>query len=231
MFEPILQDQPIEYLLNRKEGRNEPREKAWNVSPVLFFPPNASVDDYGQAGPHYERGKAYNVNYGYEGNCTYWIAVRYLILTGIILTECIGKAVDVFKKYKGRKSGGNFNGEYIGNTIQEGDILVFADDKSLSGDGHVIFVEKDFGDYFRNSEEAYSKKLCYRNKACIVYDLNKKDMITGRKISLRPQQPFSEILYGVIHTGDVFKNKDIDYKKLYEESQDKLERIKKIINA
>lgn len=229
MFEPILQDQPIDFAYKHSEYfRNTAREQAFGV-PVYFYPPNYNLNQYGTGGYYYTYGYNYNAHKGMKGNCVYWCGCRYAMLTNIFLKEVIGRAVDTWDKYSGRKSGGNFNNEFIGNKIQAGDMIVFADNLQKSGDGHIIFVEKVEGQTIYVSESAYSTKSIYEGKACITYTLNTNDMVCGRKITLRPKMPYQEIVYGVIHTGDVFKNKDIDYKKLYEEAQAKLDKIRGIL--
>lgn len=128
------------------------------------------------------------------------------MVSGIILKEVIGDAFKTYDKYKGRKDGGNFNGQYIGDTIQKGDMLIFAESISKPGSGHIVFVETD---ELNVSEGGYSRNKAYKDKACVTYKLDRSIMYTGRSISLRPQSPYSEILYGVIHTGDVFDKEEV----------------------
>ena len=227
-FEPILEDKPIEYAYNLpKIFRNTAREKAFG-SPVYFFPPNYTLEQFGCGGYHYQYGYPYDIKRGYKGNCTYWFGCRYLEVSGITLKEVIDSAKNIFKNYKGRKDGGLNSGMYIGETIQKGDGLVFADNLENTGDGHIVFVEDVEGNTLHISESAYSQKSVYEGKACIVYTLDKNKMVCGKSITLRPQLPYSEYLIGVIHTGDVF-DKEKDYKALYEEAQNKLNKIKEIL--
>lgn len=207
-FEPILNDMPISFAEQNKDYfRNKAREKAFG-SPVYFFPPNYTLEQYGCGGYHYEYGYPYELKRGYKGNCTYWCGCRYLQVSNILLKEVIGRAVDTYDKYTERKDGGNFNGQNIGATIQKGDMLVFADNLQKQGDGHIVFVE-DVNGYIANiSESAYSQKSVYEGKACITYTLDTRDLVCGRTITLRPQMPYNEILYGVIHTGDVFDKQE-----------------------
>lgn len=228
MFTPILKDQPIDFAFKNKDYfRNVARENRWGT-PVYFFPSTNIYDETGCGGYYYTYGYNYNAKKGMKGNCTYWCGCRYHMLSNIVLKEVIGRAIDTYGKYKGNKDGGNLNGQYIGATIQNGDMLIFADNKNLSGDGHIVFVEQVEGETLHISESAYSSKSIYEGKACITYTLKKSDMITGKYITLRPSMPYSEYLYGVIHTGDIFQDEK-DYKKLYEKERTKNEKVKEYV--
>lgn len=229
LFTPILQDQPISYAYNKPEiFRNKSREKKWGA-PVYFAPPTYDYDVTGTGGYYYKYGHNATEKLGKLGNCTYWCLTRYLEVSNITLTCIIGDAGKTFAKYDGRKDGSLSSHIAIGDKVQQGDMLVFADNLENDGWGHIIFVEKVDATKVYISESAYSTKECYRDKACITYTLNKNDLITANRIALRPQMPFSEYLIGVIHTGDVF-SQEKDYKALYEEAQDKLDRIEDIVN-
>lgn len=202
-FTPLLEDQPLSYAYDRpKFYRNAAREKKWGA-PVYFVPASNGYDVVGEPGPGYKYEKPYNINQGAYGNCTWWVMGRCSEVNGTEIKECIGSAINFYSKYKGKKDGGSVtSGAYIGDTINAGDIIVFADNKQLSGDGHVIFVEAVEGATLRVSESAYSTKSIYKNKACITYSLNKTDFKCGNKITLRPQySPYTEYVYGVLHTG------------------------------
>lgn len=229
MFAPILEDKDISYAFSRPAiFRNAPRELKWGA-PVYFYPPNYSLNQTGCGGYEYLYGHPYKKGQAYKGNCTYWALCRYLEVSNISLTELIGNAIQMFPKYTGRKSGGNFGGEYLGNKVQKGDMLIFADDLKLKQAGHVVFVEDVEGQTLHISESAYSKKSIYEDKACIVYDINKELLSCGATITLRPKMPYNEYFYGIIHTGDVFTQEE-DYKQKYEIAQSKLDRIEAIIN-
>lgn len=219
-FQPILEDLPLAKVKENINFRNSAREQVWG-KPVFFFPPNYSIDQLGCGGYHYVYGQPYREEQGYEGNCTYWVGCRYYDLSHKLLTEVIGRAVDTYPKYNGRKDGGNVNGQYIGDTINQGDMLVFADNKSIEGDGHIVFVEY-VDDKIHVSESGYSKNQVYHNKACVTYTLEKSDMVTGKSILLRPQAPYRELLYGVIHTGDVFEDFDLPKKVERDKNKDQL---------
>ena len=222
MFKPILIDQPLSYAEQRPQFfRNIAREKAWGL-PVYFVPADLALDYYGQPGPGYETGKPYNISQGKYGNCTWWIVGRCHEVTGHILTECIGDADDMFRKYSGRKDGGNFNGVSIGNKVLPGDILIWADNTELSGPGHVNFVEDVDNEYVYISESGYSKNELYKEKACITYKLKLSDLITGRRVTLRPKSPYSELFYGVIHTSDFINDWDEPKPVEKDETKDQL---------
>lgn len=201
-FIPLLESQPLSYAYNRPQYfRNKAREDAWG-SPVYFVPSTNIFDEVGQAGPGYEYGKPYNVDQGMYGNCTWWVMGRCHEVSGIILKECVGDASGFYAKYSGKKDGGSLtSGVYFGDTIKAGDIIVFADSTSKLGTGHVIFVEKVDGNTLTVSESGYSHNASYKGMACLVYTLDKTKFKCGASISLRPQSPYSEIIYGVIHTG------------------------------
>lgn len=218
-FVSILVDQPIQYAYDRPEFyRNKAREDKWG-KPVYFAPSTNGYDVLGTAGPNYSYGKPCKIGQGYNGNCTWWNISRYHETSGIILKECIGDAQDFLKKYKGRKS----EQGYVGDKIQKGDMLVYGD----SDVGHVNFVEDVKGNTLYISESAYSKKEIYKGKACITYTLDKSKMIVGNKITLRPQVPYTEVLLGVMHTGDVF-DKDNTLQELKQEIKGYKERLAKI---
>lgn len=218
-FNPILNDLPISYALEHKEYFvNTARSKAWGGN-VFFFPSTYSLEQIGCSLYGYYYGEPF-VNdtnalwnskdkYGntpHYNNCVGCMGAFYHMRTGIILEALIGDAINVYKKYKGRKDGGNFNGQYIGDTIKAGDMLVLADlDKNgqptLNGAGHILSLETTDCNVM---EGAYSRNKVYKDKACITYKLNKSDMHTGKIITLRPQSPYKMAVYGIIHTGDVF---------------------------
>lgn len=221
-FTPILNDLPFSYMLEHREFFvNIARSKAWGGD-VLFFPPNLPFGDYGCAIAGYFYGKPYvsdtspywnkydeNKNQPHYLNCTGTIAAFYLMRSGIILKAILGSAIGTFARYEGRKDGGNFNGQYIGDTIQDGDMIIFAEldedgKPTTSGDGHIVGQELVEGNTLHILEGAYSRNKVYKDKACITYTLNKSDMITGKIITVRPQAPYKLAVYGVIHTGDVF---------------------------
>ena len=208
-FEPILNDLPISFAQERPEYfRNKAREERWGT-PVFFFPSTNKFDELGCGGYYYQYGYNATAKKGYLSNCTYVQGCFYHLRSGIILREVLGSAFGTYDRYKGRKTGGNFNGQYLGDAIQPGDMLIFADIEngkpSTTADGHIVSVETNDDDVVI-MEGAYSMKPCYKDKACITYTIKKSDLYTGRKISLRTNTPypFSVILYGVIHTGDVF---------------------------
>lgn len=218
-FEPILNDLPLSWVEQYPQVfRNKAREEKWG-SPVYFFPPTNKFNESGTSLYGYFYGRPYvsdedpywskTDKYGnmpHYNNCVAWCGALYYLRTGIILKCVIGDAFKTYDKYDGRKDGGNFNNQYIGDTIQAGDMLVFADvgkdgKPNTKGAGHIVSVETK---ELNICEGGYSRKKVYRNKACITYQLKKEDMYTGKVITLRPQSPYKEILYGVIHTGDVF---------------------------
>ena len=235
-FEPILKDLPLSFAIaNRKYFINEARSKAWGGD-VFFFPSTNKLDVSGCSIYGYFYGKPFVDDknplwnktdiYGntpHYSNCTGVQGAFYHLRSGIVLTALLGSAVGTYARYSGRKDGGNFNGQYLGDVVQEGDMLIFADiDKNgnptLNSDGHIVSVETTDNN-MTIMEGAYSRKDCYRDKACITYTIKKSDLITGKKIALRTntKYPYSEILYGVIHTGDVFDkttNKKEDVSKL-----------------
>lgn len=216
-FNPILEDLPISYVMDKPEFRNKAREELWG-SPVFFFPSTNKYDELGCGGYYYSYGYNYNAKKGKKSNCTYTAGAFHHLRSGIIDRSIIGRAVDIFDKYKGRKDGGEFDNKYIGGTLQPGDWLIFSDDLQKSGDGHIVTVET-VGNKFVVMEGAYSDKAIYEGKACIVYELNLNDMYTGKLIMLRPKMPFYEYLVGVCHTGDVYDK---------EEPIDVLEKINKL---
>ena len=220
-FEPILKDLDIDFAKNNKAFRNEAREKAWGKI-VMFFPPNQPLGVNGCGGYGYNYGhtcpeegslewnkKDKDGNWLYRyGNCTWLCGALYFWRTGIILKELIGPAWKTFDKFDGRKDGGELNNEYIGATIQKGDMLCFVDNLNKTGDGHIASVEDEDETLLYIVESGWSRQKPYIGKTCIAYTLKKSDMFTGKKVSLRPQQPYSEYVYGVIHTGDVFDRED-----------------------
>lgn len=232
-FEPILEDLPISYAFNHRDiFINEARSKKFGGD-TFFFPPNYSIDQLGCGGYYYTYGYPYSAKKGKKSNCTYVAGCFHLLRSGKLETCVLGTAVGIFDRYKGRKDGGKLDNTYIGGTLQVGDWLIFADNKDLSGDGHIVTIEQIKDGIIRVSEGAYSDKSIYEGKACIVYDLNLKDMYTGKKLTLRPKMPYSEILRGVCHTGDVYDKPTYeveDYQDLYEKAQEKLDKIKEIIN-
>lgn len=201
-FKPLTESQPLSYATNRAAYyRNAAREKKWG-SPVYFVPANNGYDVTGQAGPGYKYGYSYNVNNGMYGNCTWWVMGRCHEANGIILNECIGDASGFYSKYRGSKDGGSYsNGKYFGDTIRPGDILVWADSNTKLGVGHVTFVENVIDNTLIISESGYSKNTSYKGMACVVYTLDKTKFKCGAAIKLRPQSPYTEYAYGVIHTG------------------------------
>lgn len=242
-FEPILKDLDISFAKNNKAFRNEAREKAWGGI-VMFFPPNQAYDVNGCGGYGYSYGhtcpeegsskwleKDSKGNWLFHyGNCTWFVGSIYYLRTGIILLCLIGPAWKTFDKYDGRKDGGNLNNEYIGATIQKGDMLCFVDNLSKSGDGHIASVEDEDDTYLYMAESGYSRQKPYIGKTCITYKLKKSDMYTGKRVQLRPQQPYYEYVYGVIHTGDVFykEEKKSALEKENVALKDKLAKIKEI---
>lgn len=242
-FEPILNDLPISFAYERPQYfRNKAREDRWGT-PVYFFPSTNKFDELGCGGYYYQYGYNANAKKGYLSNCTYVQGCFYHMRSGIILKELLGSAFTVFGRYKGRKTGGNFEGQYLGDVIQQGDMLIFADiDKNgkpnINGDGHIVSVEDTTNDV-PIMEGAYSMKPCYEGKACITYTIKKSDLYTGKKIVLRSNTPypFSSILYGVIHTGDVFDKEEKEtYEELYYDTlakltvvEDKLNKIEDIL--
>ncbi|MBQ0112039.1 MAG: hypothetical protein KBT03_02820 [Bacteroidales bacterium] len=237
-FQPILEDKPIQFAFdNRKYFINEARSKAFGGD-TFFFPPTYTLDQLGCGGYYYTYGYPYSAKKGKKSNCTYVAGCLHYWRTGQIEKSVIGSAVSIFDRYKGRKSGGKLDNTYIGNSLQEGDWLIFSDNKDLSGDGHIVTIERIKDGIVRVSEGAYSDKSIYEGKACIVYDLNLNDMYTGKRLTLRPKMPYSEYLRGVCHTGDVYdKEPKKDYEDLYYEAidkltiaEDKLNKIKGIVN-
>lgn len=221
-FTPILNDLPFSYMLEHKEYFvNTARSKAWGGD-VFFFPANLKYDGYGCAIAGYFYGKPYvsdtdplwnkTDETGHQPhylNCTGTCGAFYHMRSGIILKALQGSAIGTYDRYDGRKHGGNLNGQYIGDTIQNGDMIIFAEiDKygnpTKSGDGHIVSQELVDGNTLHILEGAYSRNKVYKDKACLTYTLNKTDMITGKIITVRPQAPYKLAVYGVIHTGDVF---------------------------
>lgn len=226
-FTPILNDLPFSYMLEHREFFvNIARSKAWGGD-VLFFPPNLPFGALGCAIAGYFYGKPYvsdtspywnkydeNKNQPHYLNCTGTIGAFYLMRSGIILKALLGSAIGTFARYEGRKDGGNFNGQYIGDTIQDGDMIIFAEldedgNPTTSGDGHIVGQELVEGNTLHILEGAYSRNKVYKDKACLTYTLNKSDMITGKIITIRPQAPYKLAVYGVIHTGDVFDKEEV----------------------
>lgn len=224
---PILNDLPFSYMLEHKEYFvNEARSKAWGGD-VFFFPPNLPYGAFGCAIAGYFYGKPYvsdtspywnkydeNNCQPHYLNCTGTQGAFYYMRSGIILKALLGSAIGTYDRYEGRKDGGNFNGQYIGDTIQDGDMIIFAElgengNPTKEGDGHIVGQELDEGNTLHIMEGAYSKNKVYKDKACITYTLKKSDMITGKIITIRPQAPYKMAVYGVIHTGDVYDKEEL----------------------
>lgn len=223
-FEPILEDLSFDYVIKNKEYFiNAARSKAWGGD-VFFFPPNRALKDRGCAIYHYFCGRPFvedtdpywnktdaNGEKPHYSNCTGVQGAFYYKRTGIILDCLLGDAIKAYEKYEGRKDGGNFNGQYIGDTIQQGDMIIFADvddngKPTMNGCGHILSDELEENGLFHIMEGAYSRKTIYKGKACLTYTLKKSDMITGKVITVRPQSPYKLAVFAVIHTGDVFEN-------------------------
>lgn len=198
-FEPILEDKPISFAYDRPQFfRNAEREKRWGV-PVYFVPSSNKYDEVGQAYYGYVYGSKCDDTKGKYGNCTAWAMGSHQMRSGQLLKECVGDAFQVYAKYKGRKDGG-VNGKYIGDTLQQGDMLIYKD----GGAGHINVCERIQDGKVTLSESGYSRNSVYKGKACIVYDINLKDLIVGKTLTLRPKSPYNIEFYGIIHTGDVF---------------------------
>lgn len=229
LFTPLTADQPLTYAQARPDHyRNVAREEHWGA-PVFFSPASWVYDQSGSPGPYYKYGHNANEKLGKYGNCTWWCLSRHHQNCGEWETSIIGDAGATFDKYKGRKDGSLEKQIYIGDKLQPGDMLVWADNLENNGNGHINYIEKIDGNNVFISESGYSTKTCYKDKACIVYTLDKTKLTSTKRISLRPVQPYSEYLIGVIHTGDIYE-KETDYKSLYEEAQAKLDEIKEIVN-
>lgn len=220
-FISFTNDQPLTYAFEHQEYRNKAREKAFGT-PVYFVPSTNTLDEVGCGGAYYKYGYPSVKGQGRLGNCTWYVIARLQETTGQIHKELVGNANLFFNKYKGRKD----NEGYIGNLIQKGDVLVYAD----SDVGHVNFVEDIIGDKIIISESAYSNNKLYEDKTCIVYEIDKSKFVCGQKITLRPKSPYTETLIGVIHTGDVFDKEKVDYQKLYENTIKELQQVKKTID-
>lgn len=204
LFEPFLKDVPLSYAYERPQFyRNAAREEKWGT-PVYFAPSTWEFDVNGSPGPYYSYGHNATEKLGKYNNCTWFCLCRHHENSGEILTALIDHACNVFDNYKGRKEGSLLSQIYIGDKVQQGDMLVWADDLDGNGSGHVNYIEKVDDEKVYISEGGYSKKPCYKDKTCITYTLNKADLITSTRLSLRPVAPYSEYLIGVIHTGDCY---------------------------
>ena len=194
-FTPILNNQPISYVISNSHYRNSARESLAGGSPVFFVPTNASLNDYGYGGPKYKYGYTYyncpTPDSNYNGNCTWWCWGRLNETMGTYLPN-YGDAANWYSRYTGSK-------ETNANNINPGDIIVFSD----GGAGHVMFVEQVSGNTIYISHSAYSTRSVWSGRACIVNNYQKSEISAGLSIDMYKNtgSAYYVTVVGVLHTG------------------------------
>lgn len=191
-FTPILNNQPISYVISNTHYRNSARETLAGGTPVFFVPTTATLNDYGFGGPKYQYGYTYyNSSSNIHGNCTWWCWGRLYEAMGTMLPN-YGDAFNWYSRYSGSK-------ETNANNIQAGDIIVFSD----SAVGHVMFVEKVSGNTVYISHSAYSTRSVWSGRACMVNNYQKSELSQGNAIDMykNVDSPYYVTVIGILHTG------------------------------